>query len=40
MNARILRNAMAMQRWNDQKVGSCTYTKTLCEWDKLITIVE
>jgi len=35
MNARIIGNAMAMQRQNDKKVA-----KTQCEWDKLVTVTE
>jgi len=35
MNARILENAMAMQRRNDQKVTSCIRAKTQREWNKL-----
>ncbi len=40
MNVHILGNAMAVQRWNDQKVASRTYAKALREWDKLVTIAE
>ncbi len=40
MNARILGNAMAVQRWNDQKVASHIRAKTQREWDKLIIVVE
>jgi len=35
MNARILKNAMAMQKRNDQKVTSHARAKTQCEWNKL-----
>jgi hypothetical protein len=35
MNARILGNAMAVQRWNDQKVVSCARAKALREWNHL-----
>jgi hypothetical protein len=31
MNVCILRDAMAMQRQNDQKVVNCTCAKALCE---------
>jgi len=40
MNVRILGNAMAMQRWNDQKVVNCTCAKAQQEWDKLVIIVK
>jgi hypothetical protein len=40
MNARILGNAMAVQRRNDQKVASCTRAKTQQEWDKLVTLAK
>ncbi len=40
MNICILRDAMAMQRHNDQKFASCTCAKTQCEWDKLIIIAK
>jgi hypothetical protein len=40
MNARILGNAIAMQRRNDQKVVSHVHAKSQCKWDKLVTIVE
>ncbi len=32
MNVRILGDAMAMQRWNDQKVVTCAHNKTQNEW--------
>jgi len=38
MNARILGNAQAVQRWNDQKVTSRARAKTEKEWVKLVTI--
>jgi hypothetical protein len=40
MNARILGNAMAMQRWNDQKVASRARAKTLHEWNHLIDVAK
>ncbi len=40
MNICILRDAMAMQMHNDQKVPSRTHVKAQCEWDKLIIIAE
>jgi hypothetical protein len=40
MNAHILGNAMAVERWNDQKVVNCACTKGQYEWDKLVIIVE
>jgi hypothetical protein len=40
MNARILGNAMVVQRWNDQKVVSRVRTKTKQEWDKLIIVAK
>jgi len=40
MNAHILRDAMAMQRWNDQKVVSHAHAKTQCEWDKLVIVIK
>ncbi len=38
MNARILGNAPAMQRRNDQKVVSRAHAKVEKEWVKLVTI--
>jgi len=40
INVHILGNAIAMEKWNDQKVVSSAYTKGQYEWDKLVTIVE
>jgi hypothetical protein len=40
MNARILGDAMAMQRRNDQKVVSRACAKALCEWDKLVIVAK
>jgi len=40
MNACILRNVMAVQRWNDQKVANRTRAKTQREWDKLVIITK
>jgi hypothetical protein len=40
MNVRILGNAMAVQRRNDQKVVSHTRAKAQNEWDKLIIIAK
>jgi hypothetical protein len=40
MNARILGNAMAVQRWNDQKVASHVRVEKQHEWDKLVIIVK
>jgi hypothetical protein len=40
MNARILGNAMVVQKWNDQKVVNRTCGKTQQEWDKLVTIAK
>jgi hypothetical protein len=40
INAHILGNAMAVERWNDQKVISSTCTKGQYEWDKLVTIAK
>jgi hypothetical protein len=34
MNICMLRNAMVVQRWNDQKVTNLVFAKTQCEWDK------
>jgi hypothetical protein len=36
MNVWILGNAMALQRWNDQKVINHDRAKAQCEWDKLV----
>ncbi len=33
-------NAMAMQRWNDQKVVNHTHAKAQCEWDKLVIVTK
>jgi hypothetical protein len=38
MNVHILRNAMVVYRWNDQKVVNRTHAKAQREWDKLIII--
>ncbi len=38
MNTCILGDAMAMQRWNDQKVDNHICAKAQCEWDKLIIV--
>jgi hypothetical protein len=40
MNARILGDAMAMQRQNDQKGVSHVHAKAQCEWDKLIIVAK
>ncbi len=40
MNARILENAMSMQRWNDQKVASRACAKALHEWNYLVRVSE
>jgi hypothetical protein len=40
MNVRILGNAMAMQRWNDQKVVSHARAKTQREWDKSVIVAK
>jgi hypothetical protein len=40
MNARILRNAMAVQRRNDQKVASHVHAKAQREWDKLVIVAK
>jgi hypothetical protein len=40
MNARILGNAMTVQRRNDQKVGSRARAKAEREWDHLVAIAK
>jgi len=40
MNARILGNAMVVQRRNDQKVINRTHAKAQQEWDKLVTLTK
>ncbi len=40
MNIFILGNAMAVQRWNDQKVVSCTHAKVQHEWYELVIIAQ
>jgi hypothetical protein len=40
MNARILGNAMAMQRWNDQKVINRARAKTQHEWKNLVVVTK
>jgi hypothetical protein len=40
MNARILRNAMAMQRRNDQKVASRARAKAEREWNHLVAVAK
>jgi len=39
MNVRILINAQAVQRRNDQKVANCTRAKAK-EWVKLVTVAK
>ncbi len=40
MNARILGNAMAVQRRNDQKVASRARAKAQCEWKNLVVVAK
>jgi hypothetical protein len=40
MNAHILGNAMVVQRWNDQKVGSHACAKTQHEWKNLVVVTK
>jgi len=40
MNARILGNAMAVQRRNDHKVLSCARAKAEREWNHLVTLAK
>jgi hypothetical protein len=40
MNAPILRNAMVMQRWNDQKVANCAHAKAHREGDTLVIVAK
>ncbi len=40
MNARILGNAMAVQRRNDQKVASRARAKAEREWNHLVTLAK
>jgi hypothetical protein len=40
MNARILGNAMAVQRQNDQKVASHARAKVKCEWNHLVALAK
>jgi len=40
MNIRILGNAMAVQRRNDQKIVSLVCAKAQCKWDKLVIIAK
>jgi len=40
MNARILGNAMAMQRRNDQKVASHACAKIEREWNHLVAVAK
>ncbi len=39
-NAHILRNAMVVQRWNDQKVVSHARAKAQHEWNNLVVITK
>ncbi len=39
-NARILGNAMAVQRRNDQKVASRFRAKAQCEWKNLVVVAK
>jgi hypothetical protein len=40
MNARISRDAMAMERWDDQMVVNHVHTKTQHKWDKMVIVVK
>ncbi len=40
MNARILGNAMVVQKQNDQKVASRVHAKALCEWNHLVAVAK
>jgi len=40
MNVRILGNAMAVQRRNDQKVISCVHAKAEREWNHLVAVAK
>jgi hypothetical protein len=40
MNGRILENAMAVQRRNDQKVASRTRAKAQHEWNHLVVVTK
>jgi hypothetical protein len=40
MNARILGNAMAVQRWNDQKVANRARAKAQREWENLVAVAK
>ncbi len=40
MNARILGNAMVVQRWNDQKVVSHARAKAQRKWNHLVAIAK
>ncbi len=40
MNVRILKDAMAVQRRNDQKVVNFACAKAQREWDKLVIVAE
>jgi hypothetical protein len=40
MNARILRDAMAVQRRNDQKVASRAHAKVEREWNHLVVVAK
>jgi hypothetical protein len=40
MNVRTLGDAMAMQRWNDQKVVSYVRAKAQCKWNKLVIVTK
>jgi len=40
MNVRILGNAMAVEKRNDQKVTSCAYAKAERKWNHLVALVK
>ncbi len=40
MNIRILGDAMAMQRQNDENVINCIRAKAQHEWDKMVIVVK
>jgi hypothetical protein len=40
MNARILGNAMVVQRYNDQKVVICAHAKAQRKWNHLVVVTK
>ncbi len=40
MNARILGDAMVVQKWSDQKVVNCICARAQHKWDKMVIVAK